>query len=459
MLTRFLSFWCVLWSVQVGLAADYRVGPGQALAEIEAVPWESLEPGDRVSIYARPEPYRSKWVLCRRGTKERPIVVIGIPDAQGKLPVIDGRDAVMRPALNYWGAARGIIKIGGANRPADTTPAHLVLDSLEIRSARPPFQFRGRDGVETYLKNAAPIFIEKGEHIVIRNCVLHDSGNGLFTSPETRDILVEHCRIFDNGIEGSILEHNNYTTSDGITFQFNQFGPLRQGCLGNSLKDRSAGLVVRYNWIEGGNRALDLVDHHWQGAAAERYRETFVYGNVLVKLDDQGNNQVVHYGGDSGKLQEYRQGTLHFYHNTVVSQRPETTAVFRLSSPAERVDCYNNIFYVPTPGRHLAVFGGTGQVVLFDNWLKSGWRTTHTAGDGTVTEAGETSVGESPGFVDFDRRDYRLTAQSPALGTGATLPQTLLTRHPVNWSYSPLLGSPLPRPADERSVGALPVVR
>lgn len=458
-MSRIFGCLCVLLTVQQGFAADYQVGPGRALAELEEVPWESLEPGDRVSIHARPEPYRSKWVLCRRGTREQPIVVAGIPDAKGNLPVIDGRDAVMRPALNYWGAARGIIKIGGANRPADTVPAHLVIDSLEIRSARPPFQFRGRDGVETYLKNASPIFIEKGEHIVIRNCVLHDSGNGLFTSPETRDILIEHCRIFDNGIEGSILEHNNYTTSDGITFQFNQFGPLRPGCLGNSLKDRSAGQVVRYNWIEGGNRALDLVDHAWEGSAAEHYRETFVYGNVLVKLDDQGNNQIVHYGGDSGKLQQYRQGTLHFYHNTVVSFRPETTTVFRLSSMAEHVDCRNNILFVSAPGRHLAVFGGAGHVTLFNNWLKTGWRTTHTAGEGTVTEQGTITTGTEPGFVDIERRDYRLTARSPAGGMGTVLPEPLLSRHPVTWSYAPRQGSPVPRPAEERSLGALPVVR
>ena len=33
---------------------------------------------------------------------------------------------------------------------------------------------------ESYSDNAAAIYVEKAEHLVIRNCVLQDSGNGLF---------------------------------------------------------------------------------------------------------------------------------------------------------------------------------------------------------------------------------------------------------------------------------------
>ena len=32
-----------------------------------------------------------------------------------RLPVIDGRDAVTRTALNYWNESRGVIKVGGAS--------------------------------------------------------------------------------------------------------------------------------------------------------------------------------------------------------------------------------------------------------------------------------------------------------------------------------------------------------
>ena len=71
---------------------------------------------------------------------------------------------------------------------------------------------------------------------------------------------MQGCHIFDNGIERSGLEHNVYTAGIGMVFQNNRFGPLRAGCPGNNFKDRSAGLVFRYNWVEGGNKGLDLVD-------------------------------------------------------------------------------------------------------------------------------------------------------------------------------------------------------
>ncbi len=263
-------------------AAEYRVGPGQTYATIGAVPWESLNPGDTVLIHARPTPYAEKWVLGRRGTAAAPITVRGVKDAAGNLPVIVGENATTRSQLNYWGEERGILKIGGSNTPADTMPAYLVVENLHLRRARGAFT--GRNGASTYAKNAAAIFIEKGEHITLRNCVLEDSGNGLFIANATSDVTVEGNYIHGNGNPDSILEHNAYTEALGITYQYNRFGPLCAGCLGNNLKDRSAGTVIRYNWIEGGNRQLDLVETSSDTLRGDAsYARTFVYGNVLLE--------------------------------------------------------------------------------------------------------------------------------------------------------------------------------
>ena len=419
------------------LATEYEVGSGKAYTAVEQVPWELLEAGDVVSIHARREPYRAKWVLCRRGTADRPIVVRGIPGPDGTLPVIDGRDAVTRSELNYWGEQRGVIKIGGANRPADTTPAHIVVENLEIRSGRPPYQFTGRSGDSRYAKNAASIFIEEGEHITLRGCTLHDSGNGLFSSPSTRDIVVESCWIHGNGAEGSIYEHNNYTSTDGLTFRFNHFGPLREGCPGNNLKDRSAGLIVAYNWIEGGNRALDLVDGRFDDKT--KYGETFVYGNVLVERDDQGNSQVVHYGGDSNQTDRYRKGVLYFYNNTVVSYRGGNTTLFRLSTQDERVECRNNIFHVTAPGHRLALLGETGSADLHNNWFTAGWRTSHSGAE-EIRVHGRTLADEAPGFISVGAADYRLADGSPCRGAGGPLPAAALPRHRLQWQYVPHRG-------------------
>src|SRR5262249_30213304 len=137
----------------------------------------------------------------------------------------------------------------------------------------------------------------------------------------SRDILVEACHLYDNGNPGSGQEHNAYTEAIGLTYQFNHFGPLRAHCAGNNLKDRSAGLVVRFNWIEGGDKALDLVDGEDSALVRSdpRYRQTLVYGNLLLKPNGGIHPHIVHYGGDGPKLSTYRKGTLYFYNNTVVS--------------------------------------------------------------------------------------------------------------------------------------------
>jgi len=82
---------CVLAATSPARATTYEVGPGKSLANIGDVPWEALAAGDTVLIYARPQPYREKWVISRAGTAAAPITVRGIADASGNLPVITVR--------------------------------------------------------------------------------------------------------------------------------------------------------------------------------------------------------------------------------------------------------------------------------------------------------------------------------------------------------------------------------
>ena len=152
------------------------------------------------------------------------------------------------------------------------------------------------------------------------------------------DILIEGNWIYGNGNVGSVYEHNTYTAAIGIVYQYNRFGPLRAGAGGNNLKDRSAGLVVRYNWIEGGNRQLDLVDAEDSHVLVDdpSYGETFVYGNVLIEPDGAGNSQIVHYGGDSGDDGDLPQGhaVLLPQHGRLASRSGNTT-LLRLSTDDE----------------------------------------------------------------------------------------------------------------------------
>ncbi len=408
--------------LSIAAASTYEVGPGKALAAIGEAPWTALKPGDTVLIHWRAEPYREKWVICLQGTAEAPITVMGVPGPNGELPVIDGADAVAAPNLVYGAELRGLLKIGGASIPANLMPRHIVVDGLEFRGARRENTFRNQSGAVTaYARNSSGIYLEKGEDIVIRNCVFRDNGNGLFVASNdddtSREILIEGNWLFDNGNSGSGTEHNSYTAAAGITFQYNRYGPLRAGAGGNNLKDRSSGLVVRYNWIEGGNRQLDLVEAEdsIRIRADPRYRETFVYGNVLIETAGAGNRQVVHYGGDNGDEPTYRKGTLYFYSNTVISTRTDRTTLMRLSTQEERCDARNNIVYVSAPGDRLALLDEFGLLELAGNWMKPGWSDGYEDFVGTVIDNG-TLTGESPGFADEQEQDFRLRADSEVLG-------------------------------------------
>ena len=418
-------------------AVTYEVGPSETYTSIGAVPWESLGAGDTVRIHYRSNPYKEKWVICRQGLPGSPIVVQGVLGPNGELPIIEGNDATTRTALNYWNQERGIIKIGGANTPPDTTPQYIVIENLDIRSGRPPFSFTAFNGNSMdYINNAASIYVEKAKHLIIRNCILHDSGNGLFIGAFdglTEDVLVESNYIYDNGNSASAFEHNNYTAAHGIVFQYNHFGPLRAGCLGNNLKDRSAGTVIRYNWIDGGNRALDLVDDDGGGVSQfPEYSTTYVYGNVLIEEDDNLNSQIAHYGGDSGNTNEYRKGTLYFYNNTIVSYRPGNTTLLRLSTNDETADVRNNIVYVTATGDRLALIDGAGTFNYRNDWFKTGYVESHSGVTGTINDQGGNLTGSSPGFLNELIEDFHLALGSASINMGTVLAPTA---PPVDHQY------------------------
>lgn len=427
---------------QVTRAAVYEVGPAQALQSIAQVPWATLQPGDTVLIHWRAAPYKEKWVICRQGTSDAPITVRGVPNTSGELPVIDGNGAVTPLNLNFPSEQRAVIKIGSANVPADTLPKFITIENLDIRSAHPNYQFTDDTGAtQTYSSAASSVYVEKGEFITIRNNIFHDSANGFFVASSdalaSRNILVEGNYIFDNGIVGSGFQHNNYTAAINITFQYNRFGPPKTGAGGNALKDRSAGLVVRYNWIEGGNRQLDLVEGEDSALIrnAPEYRKTFVYGNVLIEPDGAGNSQITHYGGDNGDTATYRKGTLYFYNNTIVSTRTGTTTLFRFSTNDETADARNNIFYNTSAGTNLALVDGAGVLTISHNWMKANWRNTHGTLTGTIINNGTTVSGTTPSFLNEAAQDFRLASNSAAINAGTNLLADVLPLNNVIRQY------------------------
>lgn len=405
----------VLGLSSLAAAADYHVGNGKEYSRISDVPLSSLKPGDNVFIHYKSQPYREQFGVRVAGSSwEKPIRISGVPGPNGELPVIDGRDAARGPDMH----PRGLITTrSGAE--------YVVIENLELR---------GANTSNGYAKAASGAYAEGGSHLLFHNITFTDNGNGFFSNADSSDVIVRGCRIYGNGNVGSGYEHNSYTESDGITFEYNQYGKLRPGALGNNLKDRSAHMVVRYNWIEGGNRTLDLVESQ-EGlrkfGKATQDEPHYVYGNVLIKVDDDPtNDQVVHFGGE-GSGDERR--VMYFYNNTLVSVRPKTNMLW-INGNNPRIDIRNNVFHTFQSANSMRLFDTStvenGQITFVNNFVTQGYNAQFTPRG--VSESGTIRAG-SPGFSNDGR--FIPAGDSPLVGGAAALLADV-SAYPIEFEYA-----------------------
>lgn len=392
-------------------ARDYQVGPGTGqLAALEEVPWEALAPGDTVRIFYRSTPYLGKFLIAASGTASAPVRVCGVKSSTGQRPIIDGKNALTRSGLNYGDSVSTkyvhqtrsviVVKRLGTSDWTDY-PSHIQIDGLEVRGAVPGNTFTDAERVvRPYDEFGACIWIDRGHHITIADNVIHDCSQGVYSKSTedgdfaiTKDIRLAGNYIYGNGIVGNDHMHNTYMASAGIVYEFNRYGPLRSGALGNAIKDRSVGTVVRYNRIEEGAHAIDLVEAEDFPTFAQTqaaYRATLVYGNQIVK--NAGTGSTIHYGGDHfGSDPEkkwgepnFRRGTLYFYNNTVrLTGSGGTAQLFQLSTTLERAEVWNNVFIFDAGIAYKALranqdvntthWTGGGIVNLGKNWISAGW--------------------------------------------------------------------------------------
>ena len=118
---------------------------------------------------------------------------------------------------------------------------------------------------------------------------------------------------------------------------------------------------MRYNWIESGNRQLDLVEGEDSVLIrnAPEYRKTFVYGNILIEPDGAGNSQITHYGGDSGTTSTIAKARFIFT-TTQSFQRDGNTTLFRLSTNEETAMRETIFFTLRQTAANLAMIDDTG---------------------------------------------------------------------------------------------------
>ncbi|MBI5931576.1 MAG: hypothetical protein HY862_19870 [Chloroflexi bacterium] len=458
-------------------AHTYNVGPGQPYTSIGAVPFSSLAPSSIVRIHYRATPYYEKVFVNTIATQNQPVCIVGVPGPGGELPIIDGQNATTTTNMNTdYDASqqRGLFTIIGADD--GLLPAYIYVEGLHFRNAYQDYTFTSRNGsVRAYAINAAAVYIQRGEHIRITGCIISGSGNGLFAATDdsgniTRDLTLEYSYIYGNGVVGSDREHNTYTESIGMVYQFNYFSALRTGSMGANLKDRSSGTIVRYNWIDGGAIVVDLVegDGGWPVLSVQpNYNTAWVYGNVLINRPTSSSNgrSTVHFGGDNGgedpipgtqpcgfdpgqdPTECYRRGPLYFYNNTVllyVSSGNKT--LLRLQTDEQTAFAVNNVVHTVGTGYNISYMSYRGQLSLGVNIVNrassplTNFHLNQGGPNSTVTGQANVTVLTNPaltGFVDAAAENYYLLGTSPAVNTGQTIAPPLL---PVGHEYNASLG-------------------
>ncbi|MDB5710263.1 MAG: hypothetical protein JWL96_2333 [Sphingomonas bacterium] len=466
---------------QSGCAAVnyYDVGPGKAFAALGQLPWSKLKGCDTVRIYPKAgnAPY-NEMILVSGGTDVAPAApnrflrVLGMPDpVSGALPIIDGTNATQVETLpgqaprslqyhdngNNRALHRlGIVMVGPQlgygynNGPA----GYIAIENLDIRNARydQPFTDGLTGAADKYGSFATCLYVEAAAHFVVKGNILHDCSNGLFINSKngglqelSQDVLIENNRFYNNsnppiaGVTNGYHEHHSYTEARDIIYQYNYFGDNIPGAFGDCIKDRSSGLIIRYNTLASNcSTRFNLEDSTGGGALISGdagYATTYVYGNVIDVAATSTNNYLAYYGGDSGQTSTYRQGVLYFYNNTMVvagdgnSPYPDTLLFF-LTQPNAVAEVWNNVFYAApvTPGHQgkamAMAYAGSGTVNLVRNWMSPSVAATwlgHPAPAKVTGWAANIISAGSPLFQNQSQHLYAPAPGSPLIDAGTSL--------------------------------------
>jgi hypothetical protein len=460
------------------LATDYHVGPGQPLTSVGAVPWYTLAGGDTVYIHYRATPYHEKFLISGRGTPQAWIRVIGVPGPNGELPVVSGDGATTGSTMHYrWQDAGGgnaiqhlgVVQIAARSDGPEGNapiPGYIEIANLQVQDGYSTYHFTAENGsAGTYDGFAACIYAKSPQHLLVRDNVLMNCGQGFYNwtgdgsadawwAGLAVDVVLRGNYIAGNGATGSYSMHQSYTEADGLIIEGNHYGAPRAGMLGSQIKDRSAGTVIRNNLIEQSPAgwSIDLVEPqegcpslcYSKGATVApnpKYQQAFVYGNYFINRDSLTPNGI-HWNGDQqsgqGRANEPN-GRLYFYHNTVVSLTAAPLAsLFNETwggydcppTPLPgRIVAVDNIFYSTAPAFVLGEYcqGRNGQypgVGRFDfgaNWVSPGY-TLQVTSDSTGAGNLYSPAGNDPGFVSVAGGDWRLLPGASARRKASALP-------------------------------------
>ena len=384
---------------------DYEVGAGKTYPSINSTPAiNTWTPGTIMRIWntdttgSNPSVFHEYYQVSKTGTATQPILICGVPDSHGNLPIIDGSNATGNPGISQYAAGYGIlnVEIPAAGGPWQQTPSqattaqYISFTGLHLRNGNPNLSAstppRGGGSAVTYSAAMSCVRLQ-GQYIDISGNDVDNCGNGLFADDNvnnnwwnaSQNVTVIGNHFHNNGFSGvsSCCVHQLYFQSYFGLMEGNRIDNMYPGGTGADIKWRGTAGIFRYNYLDGypsGGSGpaiqLDLTDNQdgapyvsfesylnsglWPydsaganmiAAYQEEQQQDFAYGNILAPDPDQA---VLYNGDEPSAGMADRNGTLYFYSNTLGG----AATVFETGNNAEddsflqqRVDARNNIVW------------------------------------------------------------------------------------------------------------------
>jgi len=386
---------------------DYEVGSGKQYPSLESTPASAtLRPGSIIRVWntdttaSSPSTYHEYYQIASTGTPAQPMILCGVPDSLGNLPIIDGANATGQATVSNNGAAAGLGIISvwpesgtpyGYWQNGSSGPSYVTVTGLHIAHGTPNYTYTppGGGAPTAYQQFTGCLNIRSGSYIDLGGNHLDTCGLGVFTADNgnngwvtiTQLVTMTGNHVQNAGITGQNGEHGAYIQTWYALLQGNLLDNYNPQASGSAIKWRGVEGIFRYNNIaSGAQRLLDLVEvqdatsyltfesylglpgdtncddsNYCLGDTAgpnilagyqESFQKDFAYGNELW-----GNStlQQIHYLADGGGGMQDRNGTLYFFSNTLDTAQ----VVFDNASNGDgyygyfppRVDARNNIIW------------------------------------------------------------------------------------------------------------------
>ena len=396
--------------------ADYEVGAGKAYATISSTPaLTGFKPGTIVRIWntdttgTNPSVYHEYYNVQNSGTPTQPIIICGIADSRGNLPIMDGTDAKAQSDVET-AAGSGIITLWsgpshyGYWQSGSGGPNYISITGLHLRNANSTIKhyLPGTSSESNWDNFTGCVNARSGTFVDISGNHLDNCSLGLFTAENGNDAwssITQNFTLIGNHVDQAgdpndpVSTHELYLQTYYMLVEGNRLDDPTQ-YVGSLAKWRGIEGIFRYNYLgDGAERLIDLVDNSDgpQYMAFERYLDLYGYGdtagaNVVAAYQESfqkdfiyGNMMFgtsaaaqIHYADDQGGAQmSNRNGVLYFYSNTLDNAQlifdtgEWDSAANTYYQP--RVDARNNILW----GRSLSwtglihmQFGTTSSLIL-----------------------------------------------------------------------------------------------